>query len=349
MHSQSNLKRGREMTARGSERRSRILAHHVYTRFHYGPANEDVTGSCTARTPLAIRMESEEFKKMRWVKLARKKGIPYFDDLPTLDPVPIESIECKPVKMCQLNSDPWEDPDIRKDRLLLAKEWDESYVWDYSTRKVAVSWYSIRKNGGINPRLLKQVWNDAICEEITGPLLNEIKGDAVDKMIVWGHRQEWDSCIVGNLQKFRRGDRAFDYSVACLVYHNTEITRKERERRFDTLDQLAVDMAIRDCNAWRAAPKQEGWHRRREPKALTDEMWHSICDNWWDKVEALQDIRAIHLEKRRQAFQPFYALERSCWEGRSKTSFSTTGFRRKHMVAWKKREFGSLIKRRWLG
>jgi hypothetical protein len=43
-------------------------------------------------------------------------------------------------------------------------------------------------------------------------------------------------------------------------------------------------------------------------------MWSSICDNWWYRVEAIQNIPAIHLEKRCQAFQPFYSLERTIWE-----------------------------------
>jgi hypothetical protein len=64
-----------------------------------------------AKSDLESRMNSEEFKKMRWVKLARKKGIPYFEDLPTLDPTPTLAIECEEVKLVTIRSPIYEHPD----------------------------------------------------------------------------------------------------------------------------------------------------------------------------------------------------------------------------------------------
>jgi hypothetical protein len=40
-----------------------------------------------AKSDLAKRMESEEFKHMRWVKLRRKKGIPYLESPATLEAI----------------------------------------------------------------------------------------------------------------------------------------------------------------------------------------------------------------------------------------------------------------------
>jgi hypothetical protein len=47
--------------------------------------------------------------------------------------------------------------------------------------------------------------------------------------------------------------------------------------------------------------------------AFTDEMWDSVCDNWWDKVEAIQDFPEIHLEKRLQAFGPYWKQQKEAW------------------------------------
>jgi hypothetical protein len=46
-------------------------------------------------------MDSEEFKRMRWAKLARKRGIPYFEEPTTLETVPIDSIEIPQVQLLQ--------------------------------------------------------------------------------------------------------------------------------------------------------------------------------------------------------------------------------------------------------
>jgi hypothetical protein len=41
------------------------------------------------------KMSTESFQLMRWVKLARKKGIPYFQPPVLLEPIPIESINVR--------------------------------------------------------------------------------------------------------------------------------------------------------------------------------------------------------------------------------------------------------------
>jgi hypothetical protein len=43
-------------------------------------------------------------------------------------------------------------------------------------------------------------------------------------------------------------------------------------------------------------------------------MWDSVCDNWWDRVEAIEQIPDVHVEKRRQAFHAFWKRKRENWE-----------------------------------
>jgi hypothetical protein len=42
-------------------------------------------------------MTSEQFKLITWVKLAREKGIPYFDPVLPLEPVQSETIDHPPI------------------------------------------------------------------------------------------------------------------------------------------------------------------------------------------------------------------------------------------------------------
>jgi hypothetical protein len=48
-------------------------------------------------------------------------------------------------------------------------------------------------------------------------------------------------------------------------------------------------------------------------------MWDSICDNWWDKVEAIEHIPDMHVEKRRQAPDAFWKRKRVNWEREVRT------------------------------
>jgi hypothetical protein len=163
------------------------------------------------------------------------------------------AISCDPVPLVHLQCEPWEDPDVKADRLLLStlNEWCEEYTWNYTARKVAVSWLEFRKEGGYNPRLLRTLWKSVVKEETIGPILRETYGNSVKEIIRNSHSVEWNLEILKNLTKLRMKDAMFDYKMACLVYYNEEIPRKERDRRLDSLWIPAVNKAVDDCNALR--------------------------------------------------------------------------------------------------
>jgi hypothetical protein len=98
-----------------------------------------------------------------------------------------------------------------------------------------------------------------------------------------------------------------------LVYYNEDISGEEMTRRWSTLDLGIVRLTADYCNALALAPRPESWHKWEDVK-FTQEMWDSIDSNWWDRVEAIQDIPDIHLDKRREAFQPFWKQQRESWE-----------------------------------
>jgi hypothetical protein len=74
---------------------------------------------------LQARMNTPGFKLMRWVKLTRKKGIPYFEDPPILEAIPIHSIDYKPLPM--LIHPP-------KDMFMQGKIWTDDLQWDLASR-----------------------------------------------------------------------------------------------------------------------------------------------------------------------------------------------------------------------
>jgi hypothetical protein len=105
-----------------------------------------------AKSDLESRMNSEEFKKMTWVKLARQKGIPYFEDFPTLDPVPLSSIECVPVKMIAFRPFIEIDKQLIEDMSWTGKDWKEEYRWDPVAREVAVVRVKINRDNKVTKK-----------------------------------------------------------------------------------------------------------------------------------------------------------------------------------------------------
>jgi hypothetical protein len=249
---------------------------------------------------------------MRWVKLARKKGIPYFEPPTSLEPVPLEEIKCERMVPTPLLSKQWEDPEMKKDRRLLASEWEESYTWDYTMRKVAVSWSSVRKEGGCNPRMLKKSWLQATKEEVTGQRLKELHGQEFKTIIKLAHEREWD-VFIKYRDSLRKGDGSFDARMAALIYYNNDIEWKEKQRRSFTLHMPTVEKVVSHCTALAQAPKPEGWHRLKDA-VFTEEMHESITAVWENIPDDLWFFPETHLEKRRQAFGPFWRQQREDWE-----------------------------------
>jgi hypothetical protein len=130
------------------------------------------------------------------------------DDLSNLEPTevtlqafPIESIECSTIPLIGITSEPWEDLDIKADRLLLSKlkEWREDYQWDYTARKVAVRWFEFRMQGQHHVALLRKLWKSFTQEEVLGPILREVHEKDLEGLFKWAHMEEWDIDIVKKL------------------------------------------------------------------------------------------------------------------------------------------------------
>jgi hypothetical protein len=67
---------------------------------------------------------------MRWVKLARMKGIPYFEPRLSLDPIPVVSISCPKIPLLKLAPlDMSREVEKRK----FGKYWAESFHWESNT------------------------------------------------------------------------------------------------------------------------------------------------------------------------------------------------------------------------
>jgi hypothetical protein len=88
-----------------------------------------------AKQDLEERMDSEEFKRMRWVKLARKKGIPYFEEPSSPKAFPIPSIKSTPVWMTghPTNERREEEGKIRGS---FGSRRKDSFQWDLISREV---------------------------------------------------------------------------------------------------------------------------------------------------------------------------------------------------------------------
>jgi hypothetical protein len=240
---------------------------------------------------------------------------PIGEDIVTVEPFSLEAITCPIIPIIQVSSVPWEDPDIKADRLFLStmKEWREDYHWDYTARKVAVRWLEYRKEGGFKTELLRNLWHIFGQDAVIGPIFQETYKKALKGLFRWAHKMEWDVEILRKLPKLRRADPTIDHKLACLVYYNSDISRSERDRRLDSLWIEGVNKAIDDCNALRAAPKPETWNIDETPK-FSDETWSSVTENWETASKEIERIPSITRNRRREAFKEFYDLEWACWK-----------------------------------
>jgi hypothetical protein len=136
-----------------------------------------------AKADLEAPMSTEEFKKMRWVKLARKKGIPYFEEPATLQPTPTLSIECEPTKTISTSPDKFFDKKLSEDRAWLGKEWKEEYTWDLVSREVALVWNDVRSYEKSVSRKVQMVWKKGL-EKGNAAILEERVGEEVRRFIL---------------------------------------------------------------------------------------------------------------------------------------------------------------------
>jgi hypothetical protein len=88
-----------------------------------------------AKLELSEIMDCKELKRMIWVKLARKKGIPYFEEPLILEAWPTESIENTPPQLLHLPNKPIRTED-RRSMLPIGARWKDSFHWDMVSKEV---------------------------------------------------------------------------------------------------------------------------------------------------------------------------------------------------------------------
>jgi hypothetical protein len=178
---------------------------------------------------------SEHFKLNTWVKLARKKGIPYFEPPVKIDPGPIESIEysvLKPFSLC-----PQADT-FAVEKARLGKYWDDSFKWDLVSRKVA----EVRKtieDPRSNSSQKTQYWKSIMGTEFKSIVQRRI-GKEMTALVRQLQRKEWDQVIIPSLNRERLRNPNYDYQLTMMTFYNPELPAEEKNRRLNMLDPNVV-------------------------------------------------------------------------------------------------------------
>jgi hypothetical protein len=218
---------------------------------------------------------------MRWVKLARKKGIPYFEDLPTLEPNLLPAIECEQLQLITIDSVPFEEEQLVKDREALGKDyWREEFTWNLEAWEVALAQSRVFKGAGPDPRKMQKLWQEELRKG-NSSLLRGRLGKTIKDCTDFLHKREWD-ILMKDLEKNRKHNRAYgsamayDSMLASLGYYNEDTSEEEMKRRWGMLNLSVVEKTVEQCNAWALAPRPESWHKVKKI-AFTEEMWDSVC------------------------------------------------------------------------
>jgi hypothetical protein len=254
-----------------------------------------------AKAYLEDRMNTEDFKKMRWVKQERKDGIPFFDLLPTLEPIPLESIDIPKISRV-LTIGIFPRRQFPQERRLIGKFWKDHYEWDGVARKVAVVWNTIQKES--DPRKVQDYWRGVQMGDESGVMKDRLS-KRVSEWIETLYVKEWDDRILAHLPIMRKKSRTVDRDLALALYYNEEISDQERDRRWNTLNIEDANKSIDWCNALALAPAPEGWHNIEEC-TISEEICESICDHWDEKAASIAHIPACHVEIRRQTYDTYW-------------------------------------------
>jgi hypothetical protein len=250
---------------------------------------------------------------MKWVKLARKKEIPYFDPLEPLKPPPIESIKCPIQPMLTLA--PMIDP-IEAEIKRFGKYWEDNFHWDLVSKQVAEVRMQIE-----NPRMISRqravIWQKAQDLEIKNILRDRIGTDMED-LIKRPEQEEWDRFFVPNLERLRKADREFDAKMAWAVYYHDEIDENERGQRWDTRDREIADEVIDYAYFLMDFPWPQSWRclGDLEDVPVTDEEWNSALENFPKALKAIQKMPDLHLERIKREAPSFWAQKKEEWRSK---------------------------------
>jgi hypothetical protein len=228
-------------------------------------------------------MSTESFQLMRWVKLARKKGIPYFEPPVSLDPVPLESIKCPKHPMLKLTPI---DATREVEKKKFGSYWNDCFHWDLVSKRVIEVKMQIEDRCA-SSRKIFHIWQDSLKSDV-GNLL----------------RVEWDTIIAGNLEISRKKDKIYDLEMTMLVYYNEEIPPKEKIRRWTMLDPEVVGRMLPILDLQRKVPWPQAWHDGENH--YTQEEWDSVVENFPKALTAIQRAPEICLERRRLAAPTFW-------------------------------------------
>jgi hypothetical protein len=111
-------------------------------------------------------MSTESFQLMRWVKLARKKGIPYFEPPVLLEPTPIESIKYTKKSMYRAILPIETTRQLEKSKAIeFGRYWRDSFQWDLVSKQVAEVKMRIEDRYA-SARKKSRIWQDALKSDI---------------------------------------------------------------------------------------------------------------------------------------------------------------------------------------
>jgi hypothetical protein len=167
------------------------------------------------------------------------------------------------------------------------------------------------------------LWFEAVERNPNGSALEETCEENAGEWQTELFQTEWDRFTRKELPKLRRSNPHIDYELACLIHYDYDCPQEDGRRRIASLEQVAANLALDDCEALEFAPKPEGWRRKRKSHPAFPKEWkHAIRDSWGDEVEALKDLQTWTIERRRKDFGIFYSQERKSWETRLKEEIS---------------------------
>jgi hypothetical protein len=256
---------------------------------------------------LEEKMSTENFKLIRWVKLARKKGVPYFDPPVKLDPGPIESINCPVIPLSVLR--PKADPN-EVEKMRFGKYWDESFTWDLVSKKIAEVRMFI-EDPRSNSSQKTQFWKKIMESEFKSIVQQRI-GKEMVALVRQLQRVEWNRIIIPTLRSQRAKDKAHDCKLTIMTWYNPELPAEEKNRRLNTLDPETVYRTVDYLRILKNVPWPQSCHYD-DDFGMTNEEWDSAFGNFSRNQRTIQKVPELHLHRRRLMAPEFWHQQREEW------------------------------------